>query len=83
MDTILDTVAAALAEGNRVKIRGFGAFTIKKTGARTSRNPGSGASVAVPARAQVQFRPRKGMRVRLNLERVDPEQEAEQLLRVP
>ena len=80
VDTILDAVAAALADGNRVELRGFGAFTLKKTEARTSRNPGSGASVAVPAKAHVQFRPSKGMRVRLNLEKVDPDQEAEQLL---
>ena len=81
VDTILDAVTAALAEGNRVELRGFGAFTVKKTEARTSRNPGSGASVAVSAKAHVQFRPSKGMRARLNLERIDPEQEAEQLLR--
>ena len=81
VDTILDAVTAALSEGNRVELRGFGAFSIKKTEACTSRNPGSGASVAVPARAHVRFKPSRGMRTRLNLEKVDPEQEAEQLLR--
>ena len=80
VDTILDAVAAALAKGSRVELRGFGAFTVKKTEARTSRNPGSGASVAVPAKTHVQFRPSKGMRACLNLEKADPEHEAEQLL---
>ena len=80
VDTILNAAAAALARGDRVELRGFGAFSVKKTEARTSRNPGSGASVAVPAKAHVQFRPSKGMRVRLNLEKADPNQDAEQLL---
>ena len=80
VDTILDAVAAALAEGNQVELRGFGAFSVKKTEARTSRNPESGASVAVPAKAHVRFKPGRGMRARLNLEKADPDQEAEQLL---
>ena len=80
VDTILDAVAAALAKGSRVELRGFGAFSVKKTEARTSRNPGSGANVAVPAKAHVRFKPSRGMRARLNLEKVDPDQKAEQLL---
>ena len=81
VDTIFDAVTAALAEGNRVELRGFGAFTVRKTGARTSRNPGSGARVTLPAKAHVRFKTGKGMRTRLNLKSVAPEREAERIRR--
>ena len=78
---ILDRIAAALANGDRVELRDFGAFSTRETRARTGRNPRTGETLAVEAKAHVQFRPGKAMRMRLNLGKADPEQEAEQLLR--
>ena len=81
VDTILKRVAEALADGDRVELRDFGAFSVRDREARAGRNPRTGREVVVPARAHVYFKPGKGMRARLNLDRVDPEPGAEQLLR--
>ena len=45
--TILDEITAALARGDRVELRGFGAFSVKKREARTGRNPRTGEQVSV------------------------------------
>jgi integration host factor subunit beta len=42
--TIFDEITQALAQGNRVELRGFGAFSVKKRDGRTGRNPRTGAS---------------------------------------
>ena len=80
---VLGSISEALAGGDRVELRDFGAFSIRNSEARASRNPRTGDRVAVPARAHVQFKPGKGMRTRLNRRPLDPdpEQEAERLLR--
>src|ERR687897_906302 len=53
VNAILDTIADALARGDRVELRGFGAFSVKKRDARTGRNPRTGETVAVANRAPV------------------------------
>ena len=78
---ILDRIAAALADGDCVELRDFGAFSIRDYEACASRNPRTGEPVMVPARAHVHFKPGKGMRTRLNLDRVDREREAERTRR--
>jgi integration host factor subunit beta len=45
--TIFDEIATALARGDRVELRGFGAFSVKHRDARTGRNPRTGAIVEV------------------------------------
>ena len=47
MATILDEVSAALERGNRVELRGFGAFSVRERKARLGRNPRTGTSVQV------------------------------------
>src|SRR5829696_4767199 len=47
VNTILDTIIAALARGDRVELRDFGVFAVKTRGARAGRNPRNGAQVAV------------------------------------
>ena len=81
VDTILKRVAEALADGDRVELRDFGAFSVRDRDARAARNPRTGEPVVAKAKAHVYFKPGKGMRARLNLEKVDPEQGSEQLLR--
>jgi nucleoid DNA-binding protein len=62
----LDHIATALAEGNKVELRNFGVFEIKLRRARIGRNPNSpSASVAIPARTVVRFKPGKEMRVQV------------------
>jgi integration host factor subunit beta len=62
-----DTVAERLAEGGRVELRGFGAFSTRARTARTGRNPRTGAAVAVDAKYVPYFKPGKEMRARLNV----------------
>ncbi|MCJ2087059.1 HU family DNA-binding protein [Methylobacterium sp. E-005] len=70
-DAILDRMAGALAEGDRVELRDFGTFGIRDCEARTSRNPRSGENVAVAAKRVVHFKPGKTLRARLNLRPAD------------
>jgi integration host factor subunit beta len=65
---ILDAVADALARGDRVELRGFGAFSVKNRPARTGRNPRTGTSVAVTEKYVPFFKTGKEMRERLNPE---------------
>ncbi|MGU3664570.1 HU family DNA-binding protein [Methylobacterium sp. A49B] len=80
VDAILDRMVAALTNGDRVELRGFGAFSVRETKARIARNPRSGASVQVPAKTHIHFVPSKLMKARLNREKIEPE--AERLLHV-
>ena len=66
VNTILGTITAALARGDRVELRGFGMFTVKKRNARTGRNPRNGQRVAVPEKVALAFKPGQDMHRRLN-----------------
>lgn len=66
VSTILGRMAEALADGDRVELRDFGSFSVKTREAYTGRNPRTGALVDVPAKADVRFKPGKGMHTRLN-----------------
>lgn len=63
---VLDEIADALAQGNRVELRGFGAFSVKNRPARTGRNPRTGAKVSVSEKYVPQFKAGKEIRERLN-----------------
>ena len=65
--TIFDEVIAALARGDRVELRGFGAFSAKQREARTGRNPRTGAAVEVVAKRVPFFKTGKELRDRLNV----------------
>ena len=64
--TIFDEISTALSRGDRVELRGFGAFSIKQRGARTGRNPRTGATVHVPAKRVPYFKTGKQLRNMLN-----------------
>lgn len=66
VSTILDEITSALARGDRVELRGFGAFSVKKRDARTGRNPRTGAQVSVQQKSVPFFKTGKEMRERLN-----------------
>lgn len=64
--TIFDEITAALADGDRVELRGFGAFSVKERGSRLGRNPRTGDSVDVPAKFIPYFKTGKQLRQILN-----------------
>lgn len=66
VDIFFDEIAQRLAEGGRVELRGFGAFSTRERAARTGRNPRTGETVDVPAKRVPYFRPGKEMRRALN-----------------
>ncbi len=66
INTILDEIVDALRRGDRVELRGFGAFSAKLRGARQGRNPRTGAVVSVAQKAIPAFKTGKEMRARLN-----------------
>lgn len=66
VDVFFDEIAQRLAEGGRVELRGFGAFSTREREARTGRNPRTGESVAVPAKRVPYFKAGKEIRQRLN-----------------
>lgn len=66
VDTIFGAITDALAQGDRVELRGFGAFSVKHREARVGRNPRTGESVQVDAKRLPFFKTGKALRERLN-----------------
>lgn len=66
VNTILDKVVEALSSGDRVELRGFGAFSVKARPARIGRNPRTGEKVPVDEKSVPFFKTGKEMRERLN-----------------
>ena len=64
--TIFDEIANALARGDRVELRGFGAFSVKRREARVGRNPRTGDAVQVGEKYIPFFKTGKQLRDRLN-----------------
>jgi integration host factor subunit beta len=64
--TIFDEIVEAMADGKRVELRGFGAFSVKKRDARTGRNPRTGETVKVEEKHVPFFKTGKLLRDRLN-----------------
>lgn len=66
VNTILGRISDALINGDRVKLRGWGSFTVAERGARTTRNPRNGEVVSVETRRLSQFKSSKAMQARVN-----------------
>ena len=66
VDTVFDEITKALAEDDRVELRGFGAFSVKHRDARMGRNPRTGESVFVEAKRLPFFKTGKALRENLN-----------------
>ena len=64
--TIFDEIASALSRGDRVELRGFGAFSVKQRDARIGRNPRTGEAVQVDAKRVPYFKTGKQLRNKLN-----------------
>jgi integration host factor subunit beta len=72
VNAILDTITDALARGDRVELRGFGAFSVKTRDARVGRNPRTGETVDVSEKVIPVFKTGKEMRLRLNQGGIEP-----------
>jgi len=66
VNAILDEIVAALARGDRVELRGFGAFSVKRRQSRVGRNPRTGEAVQVAEKAVPFFKTGKELREKLN-----------------
>lgn len=74
VDTVFDEITNTLAKGDRVELRGFGAFSVKHREARTGRNPRTGETVQVEAKRLPFFKTGKALREALNEEKKDAPQ---------
>ncbi|UXU76403.1 MULTISPECIES: integration host factor subunit beta [unclassified Paracoccus (in: a-proteobacteria)] len=66
VNTVFEEIISAMARGDRVELRGFGAFSVKKRDARQGRNPRTGESVSVDEKHVPFFKTGKLLRERLN-----------------
>ena len=66
VSTIFDEISGALARGDRVELRGFGAFSVKSRAPRVGRNPRTGAAVEVAQKFTPYFKTGKELREKLN-----------------
>ncbi len=60
--TIIDHMSQALAEGQRIEVRGFGSFSLHYRAPRVGRNPKTGESVNLPEKYVPHFKPGKDLR---------------------
>jgi integration host factor subunit beta len=67
VETVFEQIGGALARGDRVELRGFGAFSSRTRSERIGRNPRTGEEVAVSSKAAPYFKVGKELRERLNL----------------
>lgn len=73
VNAVLNGITDALVRGDRVELRGFGAFSVKRRDARLGRNPRTGDHVDVVEKAVPFFKTGKEMRERLNPQDADPD----------
>ena len=66
VNTIFETIAAGLARGDRIELRGFGSFAVKEQAPRVGRNPRTGETVHVAAKLYPHFKSGKELRRRIN-----------------
>jgi integration host factor subunit beta len=66
VSSVFEEITDALAAGDRVELRGFGAFSVKERDARIGRNPRTGEAVEVPAKRAPFFKTGKDLRDRMN-----------------
>jgi DNA-binding protein HU-beta len=65
VDAVLNSIGSVIASGEPINFKGFGIFSKKVRAARTARNPMTGASVEVPEKKTVKFKPGKDLEGRL------------------
>ncbi len=68
VNTVFDSIAQSLREGEKIELRGFGSFRIRRRGPRIGRNPKTGDQVRVPPKRIPYFKPGKELKELLNSE---------------
>ena len=63
---LIQTIGVALANGERIEVRGFGAFSIRELKPRMGRNPKTGEAVALGSRRSIHFKPGKELKEGVN-----------------
>ena len=66
VNTVFDSISSALARVEKVELRGFGSFRVRRRNSRRGRNPKTGASVSVPGKKVPFFKVGKGLRELVN-----------------
>ena len=66
VNSILEEISASLERGDRVELRGFGAFSVKERDPRDGRNPRTGEAVQIAASKKVVFQPAKALKDHVN-----------------
>ncbi|HTT74841.1 MAG TPA: HU family DNA-binding protein [Candidatus Binataceae bacterium] len=66
VNLVLDDIIAALKQGERVNISGFGTFSVSDRNARTGRNPKTGETIEISASRSAKFKPGKQLKDSLN-----------------
>jgi DNA-binding protein HU-beta len=66
IDALIDAIADGLSKGERIDLRGFGAFAVRESAARTGRNPQTGAPIEIAARKVPTFKAGKELRDKVN-----------------
>jgi integration host factor beta subunit len=66
VDAVFDGIVAALKTGERLDIRGFGAFKVRDQAARQGRNPRTGEAITIEARRVASFKPSKQLSEQIN-----------------
>ena len=72
VDTVFGNIAEALHKGEKVELRGFGSFRLRRREPRRGRNPRTGDRVDVPPRRVAYFKPGKKLKAQINREPVQP-----------
>jgi integration host factor subunit beta len=66
VDAVFTSILDALQRGDKIELRGFGSFRVRRRGSRTGRNPKTGEGVVVPAKNVPYFKPGKELRELIN-----------------
>ncbi len=69
VNTVFDSIVDSLKDGEKIELRGFGSFRIRRRDSRIGRNPKTGATVEVPSKKIPYFKPGKELRELLNSRR--------------
>lgn len=59
LNAVIEGISGALKSGDKITLIGFGTFSVSQRDARTGRNPQTGASIKIPAKKMVKFKPGK------------------------
>jgi integration host factor subunit beta len=66
VDAVFSSIMKALEKGDKIELRGFGSFRLRRRESRAGRNPKTGAGVVVPRKAVPSFKPGKELRELIN-----------------